>query len=243
MRVMNLMNSSNNSSGVVLKARNLRKHYQTGSEIVRAVDGIDLDINSGEFLAIMGPSGSGKTTLLSLLGGLEPPTDGQVFLRDRQVGDMSGRELAQLRRFEIGFVFQSFHLVDHLTAKENVRFPLGFNSNYNPSEKEERAMELLSQVGLGDRSDHFPRQLSGGEKQRVAIARALANEPAVILGDEPTGNLDQETGDEVLDVFEELHRRLNQTMVMVTHDPRVAERARRVVTLENGKVAGDRQKQ
>ncbi len=229
------------NSTAVLEARQLTKSYDTAAGEVRAVDRVDLRIEKGDFLALMGPSGSGKTTLLSMLGALEPPTEGQVMLRDREIGKMTERELAQLRRFDIGFVFQSFYLVDHLTAQENVRFPLGFNKDYSPDEKEQRASELLRMVGLEDRSDHFPRQLSGGEKQRVAIARALANSPAVVLADEPTGNLDQESGDSVMEAFEDLHQRLGQTVVMVTHDPLVAQRARRVVRLKSGRVVEDQE--
>lgn len=221
----------------MLEAQHLTKRYVTSAGHVAAVIGIDLKIRAGEFAAIMGPSGSGKTTLLSMLGALEPPSDGRVLLRGQDISEMSARELANLRRFQVGFVFQSFHLVDHLTAFENIRFPLGFNADLDSQQRDERARELLAMMGLEHRADHFPRQMSGGEKQRVAIARAMANRPAVILADEPTGNLDQKSGDGILEAFESVNREFNQTLVLVTHDPRVSRRAERVIYLEDGRVA------
>ncbi len=220
----------------VLQTQNVYKEYQTSAGVVAAVRGVNLSIVEGEFASIMGPSGSGKTTLLSLMGALEPPTKGDVLLRGRDIGLMRNRELAELRRFDVGFVFQRFYLVDHLTAWENIRFPLGFNTQMSRPEREERADFLLEMVGLGHRGDHFPRQLSGGEQQRVAIARAMANEPAVILADEPTGNLDQRTSDDILTALEDLNKRLGQTLVLVTHDPGVAERSSRVIQLEDGEL-------
>lgn len=220
----------------VLETQDVYKEYDTSAGVVAAVRGVDLIIAEGEFVAIMGPSGSGKTTLLSMMGALEPPTRGRVLLRGRDIGLMRSGELAELRRFDVGFVFQRFYLVDHLTARENIGFPLGFDHRLGRSERDERAEQLLEMVGLSHRADHFPRQLSGGEQQRVAIARAMANEPAVILADEPTGNLDQKTSDGILNALEDLNDRLGQTLVLVTHDPRVAERAARVVELEDGVV-------
>ena len=218
----------------VLETQNVYKEYEASAGVVTAVRGVDLSIAEGEFASIMGPSGSGKTTLLSLMGALEPPTRGSVLLRGRDIGLMRNRELAELRRFDVGFVFQRFYLVDHLTARENIRFPLGFNTQMSRSERDERADYLLEMVGLGHRGDHFPRQLSGGEQQRVAIARAMANEPAVILADEPTGNLDQRTSDDILTALEDLNERLGQTLVLVTHDPGVAERSSRLIQMEDG---------
>ena len=218
----------------VLETQNVYKEYEASAGVVTAVRGVDLSIAEGEFASIMGPSGSGKTTLLSLMGALEPPTRGSVLLRGRDIGLMRNRELAELRRFDVGFVFQRFYLVDHLTARENIRFPLGFNTQMSRPERDERADFLLEMVGLGHRGDHFPRQLSGGEQQRVAIARAMANEPAVILADEPTGNLDQRTSDDILTALEDLNERLGQTLVLVTHDPGVAERSSRLIQMEDG---------
>ncbi len=226
---------------VVLQARGAAKHYRTAAGEVRAVADADLSIAEGEFVAIMGPSGSGKTTLLSMLGALESPTKGAVLLRGRDLSRLRSRELASLRRFELGFIFQSFYLVDHLTAFENIRFPLGFNDQLKPAARDARAVELLEMVGLADRADHFPRQLSGGEQQRVAIARAMANEPAVILADEPTGNLDRHSGDEIMRALEDLNQSLRQTLVVVTHDENVARRARRLILLEDGSVVADRE--
>ncbi len=223
-------------ASAVLEIQDVYKEYRTSAGVVAAVRGVDLSIGEGEFTAIMGPSGSGKTTLLSLMGALEPPTRGRVLLGGDDIGLMRSWELAELRRFRVGFVFQRFYLVDHLTARENIRFPLGFNTQLSAPERDERADHLLKMVGLGHRGDHFPRQLSGGEQQRVAIARAMANEPAVILADEPTGNLDQGTSDGILSAFEDLNRRLGQTLVLVTHDPSVAERTARVIQLEDGQV-------
>ncbi len=228
------------STDFVLQACDVSKHYRTTAGEVRAVKEVNLRIREGEFVAIMGPSGSGKTTLLSMLGALESPTEGEVLLQGRDLGRLRSRELAMLRRFQLGFIFQSFYLVDHLTAFENIRFPLGFNVKMEPGERDDRAVRLLGMVGLADRSDHFPRQLSGGEQQRVAIARAMANEPAVILADEPTGNLDQRSGNEIMDALEDLNQRLKQTLVVVTHDEQVARRARRLVLLEDGQVMEDR---
>jgi len=232
------MNDSNEHVPVI-EARKLTKEYVTQAGAVRAVSCVNLRIYDGEFVAIMGPSGSGKTTLLSMLGALESPTDGDVLLRGRDLRALRSRELARLRRFQVGFVFQSFYLVDHLTAFENIRFPLGFNSDLDSDEKDQRVWELLELVGLSDRADHFPRQLSGGEKQRVAIARAMANEPDLILADEPTGNLDQESGDGIMTAFEQLNERLGQTLVMVTHDVHVATRARRIVEVGDGQIVKD----
>ena len=226
-------------NGVVLQTCNLSRMYTTSAGTITAVSGVDLSISEGEFMAIMGPSGSGKTTLLSLLGALEPPSEGQVLLRGRDLSLLPSRSLAKLRRFDLGFVFQSFYLVDHLTAFENIRFPLGFNRDLAPVNRDQRARELLEMVGLADRADHFPRQLSGGEQQRVAIARAMANQPEVILADEPTGNLDQKSGDGIMDAFEHLNRTLGQTLVVVTHDKRVGRRAGRVIHLADGRIVRD----
>jgi putative ABC transport system ATP-binding protein len=216
----------------VLSARGLLKEYGSGPARVRAVRGVDLDVAAGESVAIIGPSGCGKSTLLYLLGGLERPTAGSLRLVDRRLERLSEAQLARLRRHALGFVFQAFHLVDELTATENVELPL-LLAGVSPHRAHRRAIELLGSVGLADRTGHLPSALSGGQRQRVAIARALANEPAVVLADEPTGNLDSEATTDVLRLFEQL-RADAQTLVVVTHDERVAATADRLITMRDG---------
>jgi putative ABC transport system ATP-binding protein len=216
----------------VLSARGLLKEYGSGPARVRAVRGADLDVAAGESVAIIGPSGCGKSTLLYLLGGLERPTSGTLRFTGEQLERLPEARLARLRRRSLGFVFQAFHLVDELTAAENVELPM-LLAGASPHQAHQRAGALLRSVGLADRAGHLPSALSGGQRQRVAIARALANEPAVVLADEPTGNLDSEATTEVLRLFEQL-RADGQTLVIVTHDERVAATADRLLTMRDG---------
>lgn len=225
------------SSMPILVARDLVKVYQRGSSEVRAVDGVTLNVEAGEFMAIMGRSGSGKTTLLDLLGCLLRPTSGALEIDGRSAIGASDGELATIRRERIGFVFQEFNLIPTLTALENVLLPL----RYGPRrpDRQARATELLELVGLGSRTSHRPTELSGGEQQRVAIARSLVNEPAVILADEPTGELDSATSDTLMETLRSLHRDRQVTIIIVTHDPGIAGRTDRVVRLSDGRVVAD----
>ncbi|HEY5050483.1 MAG TPA: ABC transporter ATP-binding protein [Acidothermaceae bacterium] len=220
------------NESVLLRARGLRKLYGSGEGLVRAVDDVDLDVIRGEMLAVMGPSGCGKSTLLHLLGGLDRPTAGELSLDGRRIDQLSERALAQLRRHEVGFVFQAYHLMDELTAQENIELP-ALLAGRAPRDAQRRARQLLEQVGLADRADHLPSALSGGQRQRVAIARALANEPLVVLADEPTGNLDSAATLEVLRLFEVLHND-GLTLVIVTHDERIAATADRLISMRDG---------
>src|SRR5580693_9014980 len=216
----------------VLRARGLRKGYGQAAGLVRAVDEVDLDVAAGETLAVMGPSGCGKSTLLHLLGGLDRPTAGEVYLNGQRIDQLSERALARMRRHAIGFVFQAFHLMDELTAVENVELP-ALLAGRSAHSARRRADELLEEVGLSDRAGHLPSALSGGQRQRVAIARALSNEPDVVLADEPTGNLDSAATLEVLRLFDHLHA-LELTLVIVTHDERVAATADRLISMRDG---------
>ena len=216
----------------VLRTVGLRKHYGKAEGLVRAVDDVNLEIARGEALAVMGPSGCGKSTLLHLLGGLDRPSGGEVWLAGKRVDGLSERGLARMRRREIGFIFQSFHLMDELTAIENVELP-ALLAGRSTRQARRRALELLEQVGLADRGRHLPSALSGGQRQRVAIARALANEPLVVLADEPTGNLDSAATLEVLRLLDRLHT-AGLTLVIVTHDQRVAATADRLVSMRDG---------
>jgi len=216
----------------VLSASELRKDYGSGAALVRAVDDVSIDVARGESVAIVGPSGCGKSTLLYLLGGLERPTAGVVRVADQQLERAPESQLARLRRHALGFVFQAFHLVDELTALENVELP-ALLAGVSPRAARHRAHELLEQVGLSDRADHLPSELSGGQRQRVAIARALANEPAIVLADEPTGNLDSAATTDVLRLFDQLHAN-GQTLVIVTHDERIAATADRLISMRDG---------
>ena len=218
--------------GSVLRARGLRREYGKGEALVRAVDGVSLDVAAGETVAVMGPSGCGKSTLLHLLGGLDRPTGGEVWLAGQSLGRLGERGLARLRRDAVGFVFQAFHLMDELTAVENVELP-ALLAGSSPRAARRRAAGLLEQVGLADRARFLPTALSGGQRQRVAIARALVSDPLVVLADEPTGNLDSESTLEVLRLFESLHT-AGQTLVIVTHDSRIAATADRLIGMRDG---------
>jgi ABC-type lipoprotein export system ATPase subunit len=221
----------------MVRARGLRKQYGKEASLVRAVDQVDLDVARGETLAIMGPSGCGKSTLLHLLGGLDRPSTGELWLAGQRIDQMSERGVAALRRDAVGFVFQAFHLMDELTAVENVELPLLLTGR-SARKARRRASDLLDQVGLADRGRHLPSQLSGGQRQRVAIARALANEPLVVLADEPTGNLDSEATLDVLRLLDDLHQ-AGQTVVIVTHDSRIAATADRLISMRDGAFVDD----
>ncbi len=219
----------------LIEMTDMHKIYRMGDVEVRALRGVSLAIEAGEYLAIMGPSGSGKSTLMNLLGCLDTPTEGTYLLDGEDVSRLGPDRLAAVRNRQIGFVFQQFNLLPKSSALQNVELPLVYAGVPN---RREWAMEALERVGLGDRSDHRPRELSGGQQQRVAIARALVNRPNILMADEPTGNLDTRTGEEILDVFDDLNAE-DITMVMVTHDPRVAERCKRVLRLVDGEVVSD----
>jgi ABC-type lipoprotein export system ATPase subunit len=225
--------TTRNPSSCVLRTQGLRKEHGRQASLVRAVDGVDLQVMRGETVAIMGPSGCGKSTLLYLLGGLDRPTAGEIWLDGQDLSRLSERGLARLRRDAIGFVFQAFHLMDELTAAENVELP-ALLAGRSPRAARRRAAQLLDQVGLADRAKFLPTALSGGQRQRVAIARALVADPAVVLADEPTGNLDSAATADVLRLFDHLHR-AGQTLVIVTHDPRIAATADRTITMRDGK--------
>jgi putative ABC transport system ATP-binding protein len=227
----------NDKSALVLRTRGLRKFYGAGQSLVRAVDDIDVEIRHGETVAISGPSGCGKSTLLHLLGGLDRPSDGEVWLDNARVDALGERAKARLRRDRIGFVFQAFHLMDELTARENVELPALLAGN-GVAAARRTAKALLDHVGLGDRADHLPSQLSGGQRQRVGIARALANGPNVLLADEPTGNLDSAATADMLRLLGRLHAD-GHTIVMVTHDARVAATADRLLSMRDGRVVDE----
>ena len=216
----------------VLRTRGLRKHYGHGQGLVRAVDGVDFDVGPGETVAVMGPSGCGKSTLLHLLGGLDRPSGGEVWLAGRRIDQLGEKALARMRRSAVGFVFQAFHLMDELTARENIELS-ALMAGRSPRAARRRAADLLERVGLADRAGFLPSALSGGQRQRVAIARALSNEPLVVFADEPTGNLDSAATVDVLRLFESLHE-AGQTLVIVTHDERIAATADRLISMRDG---------
>ncbi len=218
----------------LIQAENLVKIYRMGPVEVPALRGISLEIQQGEYVAIMGPSGSGKSTLMHILGCLDRPTSGSYRLEGQEVGQLDEDQRAEIRKRRVGFVFQQFNLLPRLTVLENVEVPLVYLGK-PPRDRRRRAQELLERVGLAHRAHHRPTEISGGEAQRVAIARALANDPALILADEPTGNLDTRTGQEILALFRELHRE-GRTVVVVTHDPEVAQEAERIIYLRDGKI-------
>lgn len=231
----NNMKSSNDDAILVMK--DLCKNYQLGTVELRVLREINISINSGEYVAIMGPSGSGKSTLLNMIGCLDRPTSGSYWLGGQDVSRLVDDELSAIRGARIGFVFQSFNLIAQLNVIENIEIPM-FYQSYGQAESAERAMELAKMVGLGERMKHRPSELSGGQQQRVAIARALANDPLIILADEPTGNLDSSSGADILEILDRLHQE-GKTLVVVTHDEHIATRAQRVIRLFDGYVAQD----
>ncbi len=222
---------------MVIDIENITKHYVMGDETVHALRGVTLQIHRNEYLAIMGPSGSGKSTLMNMLGCLDTPSSGRYEFNGKDVSSMDGDELAEIRNKEIGFVFQTFNLLPRSTSLRNVELPLIY-AGIDPETREERAEQALRDVGLGDRMQHKPNELSGGQRQRVAIARALVNNPSIILADEPTGNLDSKTGEEIMTLLENLYERGN-TVILVTHEPDIAAHARRSVHLRDGIVEKD----
>jgi len=224
-------------SDLVIQIRNLTRAYPMGAETVHALRGVSLEIRRNEYVAIMGPSGSGKSTLMNLIGCLDTPTAGEYWLNGQEVSRMSDDALARVRNREIGFVFQTFNLLPRASALQNVELPLVYGG-VSARERRRRAQTALERVGLADRIGHRPNELSGGQRQRVAIARALANQPAILLADEPTGNLDSATSEEILRVFDDLHRQ-GQTVIMVTHEADIAAHAARIVVLRDGRIASD----
>jgi putative ABC transport system ATP-binding protein len=228
--------NSKNGQEAVISIRDMTKVYLMGEHEVRALNGVSLDIHKGEFVAIMGPSGSGKSTMMNMLGALDTPTDGRYFLAGTDVSKLNDDQLADIRNQEIGFVFQNFNLLSRTTAIQQVELPLIYAGK---NQRRQRAREALELVGLGDRLDHKPSELSGGQQQRVAIARALVNEPAIILADEPTGNLDSKSGTEIMQIFQKLNRDKGITIIFVTHDPWIARHTRRVIRLADGLIVGD----
>jgi len=222
---------------MIIKTEALTKHYQVGSEKVEALKGITLSVERGEFISIMGPSGSGKTTLMNIIGCLDTPTDGTYFLNNKSVSELTDDELAHIRNDEIGFVFQSFHLLARNSALENVMLPLKY-AGENKKNAITRSNEALDKVGLSDRSSHSPSELSGGQQQRVAIARALVNEPSILFADEPTGNLDSKTGEDVMNLFKELNNN-GQTIILITHEDSIAQQSNRIITIMDGLIKSD----
>jgi putative ABC transport system ATP-binding protein len=222
----------------VIRIRDLTRDYEMGTETVRALRGVSLDIHPNEYVAIMGPSGSGKSTLMNLIGCLDTPTSGEYWLNGQEVSRLSDNALATVRNREIGFVFQTFNLLARATALHNVELPLVYGG-VTAAERRARSVQALEAVGLGERMEHRPNELSGGQRQRVAIARALVNRPAILLADEPTGNLDSSTSEEIMRLFGDLHAN-GQTVIMVTHEPDIAAYADRVIVLRDGQVASDR---
>jgi putative ABC transport system ATP-binding protein len=224
----------------IITLRNITKHYQVGTQVVKALRGVDIDIKKGEYVAIMGPSGSGKSTLMNVLGALDTPTDGDYFLNGTNVSLLSDEQLAQIRNREIGFVFQTFNLLPRYNALENVMLPLIYGGTPKP-ERKARALEVIENVGLSDRYKHKPNELSGGQRQRVAVARALVNNPSIILADEPTGNLDSKTSVDIMRLMEKIHSEGN-TIIVVTHEEDIASMAQRIIRLRDGLVESDESK-
>ena len=221
----------------VISLTGISKIYTLGTVTIPALNSIDLSIKQNEYVALMGPSGSGKSTLMNILGCLDTPTSGQYILNNKDVSHLVDAQLAEIRNKEIGFIFQTFNLLPRLNAKENCLLPLIY-AGYSKSEREQRALEVLDQVGLSDRVKHKPNELSGGQRQRVAIARALINRPSIILADEPTGNLDSKTSDEIMAIFHDIHQSGN-TLIVVTHEEEIANYARRIIRLKDGSIFSD----
>lgn len=224
----------------LIHIRDIKRNFPLGNEVVKVLKGIDLDIDKGEYVAIMGPSGSGKSTFMNLLGCLDTPTSGKYILNGRDVSHMTDNELADVRNKEIGFVFQTFNLLPRTTALDNVALPMVY-AGYSKTDRHARAAEVLDSVGLSDRMDHKPNQLSGGQRQRVAVGRALVNKPSIILADEPTGNLDSKTSVEIMALFDEIHAAGN-TVILVTHEEDIAEHAHRIIRLRDGLIESDKRR-
>ena len=222
---------------MIIKTDNLKRTYLTGTQSVDAIKGINLEIQKGEFLSIMGPSGSGKTTLMNIIGCLDTPTSGTYYLNEKLVNNLSDDELSIIRNKEIGFVFQSFHLLARNSALNNVMLPLRY-AGVQESDAIVRATEVLKEVGLSDRVDHSPSELSGGQQQRVAIARALVNKPSIIFADEPTGNLDSKTGEDVMELFKNLNNQ-GQTIILITHEEDIARQSKRIINIKDGLIESD----
>ncbi len=229
-------------SNTIIEIKNLKRDFQVGEETVHALRGVSFSIEEGEFVTIMGTSGSGKSTLLNLLGCLDTPTDGEYFLDGKPVAKMTKNERAIYRNRKIGFVFQSYNLLPKTTALENVELPLLYNSEYSASQRKEKAKKALIDVSLEDRMYHKSQQMSGGQQQRVAIARALANNPPIILADEPTGNLDTKSSEEIMNIFRTLNKEGN-SIILVTHEPEIADNADRVIVFKDGSIIEDRRKE
>ncbi|SDW95440.1 ABC transporter ATP-binding protein [Aequorivita viscosa] len=226
---------------LIINIKNITRNFPMGNEVVKVLKGIDLEIERGEYVALMGPSGSGKSTLMNLLGCLDTPTSGSYELNGKDVSNMTDDDLAEIRNKEIGFVFQTFNLLPRTTALENVALPMIY-AGASKKERTERAKEVLTQVGLADRMDHKPNQLSGGQRQRVAVGRALVNSPSIILADEPTGNLDSKTSVEIMSLFNKIHAAGN-TVILVTHEEDIAENAHRIIRLRDGIIESDTKKE
>ena len=222
---------------MIIKTENLIKQYEVGSQVVKALNGINLSVERGEFVSIMGPSGSGKTTLMNIIGCLDSPSSGSYYLNEKKVSTLDDDELAKIRNEEIGFVFQSFHLLARNTAFENVMLPLKY-AGISKDKAIKRSNDVLDLVGLSSRSKHTPAQLSGGQQQRVAIARALVNNPSILFADEPTGNLDSKTGQDVMRIFKELNEG-GQTIILITHEDSIAKQSNRVITIMDGLIKSD----
>ena len=222
---------------MIIETKNLKRLFQVGSETVEALKGINLSVEKGEFVSIMGPSGSGKTTLMNIIGCLDTPTHGTYYLNNQLVNELDDDELASIRNKEIGFVFQSFHLLAKNSALNNVMLPMKY-AGVKESEAEKRAINVLDKVGLSDRTSHAPSELSGGQQQRVAIARALVNNPSIIFADEPTGNLDSQTGDDVMNLFKELNSQ-GQTIILITHEEDIARQSKRIINIRDGLIESD----
>lgn len=224
-------------SNLLINISDIKRDFILGNEIINVLKGINLEIQKGEYVALMGPSGSGKSTLMNILGCLDTPTSGSYILNGNDVSKMHDNELAEIRNKEIGFVFQTFNLLPRTTALDNVALPMIY-AGFSKSDRKKRAEEVLTQVGLSDRMDHQPNQLSGGQRQRVAVARALVNKPSIILADEPTGNLDSKTSIEIMMLFEEIYKNGN-TVILVTHEEEIAAYAKRVIRLRDGNIESD----